>query len=168
MASLLSAMTNPNDRETQSLSRTHLPARAVCVFDTAPAAGARTATTAVTFPADSSLSTFHCFPCFLILITYCLMVVEATFFSGLSIFRGLIVAEKAGRLQLWSKRLELRDGKAFCRAAVLLSKFAANSSVSSALTSLSSVVTEQTSARCRAATAQQWMVDPLKTSFSIK
>lgn len=63
-------MTNPNDSEMRLLSRTHLLALAqlflsfffLSLFDTAPAAGARTATTAVTFPADSSLSTFHRFP----------------------------------------------------------------------------------------------------------
>lgn len=53
------------------------------VFDTAPAAGAGSLTTAVTFPTDSSLSTFRRFSCLLILITYCLIVVKATFFSGL-------------------------------------------------------------------------------------
>lgn len=85
------------------------------VPDMAPAAGAGSRTTAVTFPTDSSLSTFRCFSCLLILIIYCLIVVKATFFSGAEKFRVLIVGkgQRQAGCKLWSERLRAKNSAVF-------------------------------------------------------
>lgn len=128
------------------------------LFDTAPAAGAGTATTAVTFPADSSLPTFRRFP---LLPDHILphggggdiLQWGRVFFRGPNCCR-----RKALRLQLWSKGLESRDDEAclilFFFYSLSLPPLRGCSVLQSLLFScVSLVVTEQTSTCCRPVTA---------------
>lgn len=111
-------MTNPNDSEMRLLSVISWTVQRV--FDTAPAAGAGSLTTAVTFPTDSSLSTFRRFSCLPDpdhILPHC---GEGNILQWVEKFRALIVgrAESHG-VKLPSKRLKLKCCNDFCYTAVL-------------------------------------------------